>query len=480
MNFIPGLGMFPRLPSPPNNTAYPHSGECTQELGPSMLGGVTMNYTWNCCGRTHHGSNHEATECLLYNVECDGRLGMVIRGNQVVEVHTNSRAEESGVTIGDIFVSIEYEGTTYNISRIVEVLTRCRERGQNCTLKFISSNPNKLTRTRLRQAEARDRAIAARAAEDRAIAARAAEDRAIAARAAEQRAIAARAAEDRAIAARAAEDRAIAARAAEDRAIAARAAEDRSIAARVDELKKTFDEDTNRISSLYFRNDPPCQVAYSSLVKWTNNFQAESNSEETPFGKLGEGAYGVVFKGLVIDESKKGFRVAVKHLVVDFTSSAGSIDDMERSFQREVHVLSQFKHPNIVKLVAYCPPDTERKLTGCLVYELLALGGLNTHLTDDSKAQSLSWPVRVNILFEIASAINYLHCSTPGNPAYHRDIKASNIALTSSYSAKLIDCGLSKYTSDDNIFGRSIRTATGKLAGTIGNFTITVITTTID
>ncbi len=41
--------------------------------------------------------------------------------------------------------------------------------------------------------------------------------------------------------------------------------------------------------------------------------------------------------------------------------------------------------------------------------------------------------------------LNYLHCHDPGHPAYHRDVKSANIALTGNYLAKLIDCGLAKY-----------------------------------
>ncbi|NCY25391.1 MAG: hypothetical protein EBX37_11210 [Alphaproteobacteria bacterium] len=266
--------------------------------------------------------------------------------------------------------------------------------------------------------------------------------------------------------------------------------EDEKLAKEAEELRIKQEQENerrqvifNQISNSYLTNSPPCQVAYSSLVEWTNNFVCDNdtNSIESSFGKLGEGAFGEVFKGLVINSSDSnkasGFRIAVKRLIIDFTilHIANNTDDMIRSFQREVHVLSQFKHPNLVKLVAYCPPDIESKMTGCLVYELLAQGGLNTHLTDDAKAQSLLWSTRVNILLEVASAINYLHSSTPGSPAYHRDIKASNVALTSSYSAKLIDCGLSKYTSDDNVFGKSIKSATGFRAGTIGIYYILLL-----
>ena len=38
---------------------------------------------------------------------------------------------------------------------------------------------------------------------------------------------------------------------------------------------------------------------------------------------------------------------------------------------------------------------------------------------------------------------------SPGSAAYHRDVKSTNIVLTESLDAKLIDCGLAKYIPDD-------------------------------
>jgi interleukin-1 receptor-associated kinase 4 len=76
-----------------------------------------------------------------------------------------------------------------------------------------------------------------------------------------------------------------------------------------------------------------------------------------------------------------------------------------------------------------------------LVYELLALGSLSNQLRDDGQAALLPWQTRVDILLQISTAINYLHCHNPGYSAYHRDIKADNIALSADYTAKLIDCG---------------------------------------
>ena len=122
-------------------------------------------------------------------------------------------------------------------------------------------------------------------------------------------------------------------------------------------------------------------------------------------------------------------------------SGSGSADSFLASFRREIHVLSRFRHPNIVRLIGFSEPCLERREPPCLVYELLALGSLSSQLRDAGRAALLPWQTRLDILLQISTAINYLHCHNPGYPAYHRDIKADNIALSADYTAKLIDCG---------------------------------------
>ena len=228
----------------------------------------------------------------------------------------------------------------------------------------------------------------------------------------------------------------------------------------------------------------PCSMLYSDLIKWTKNFSATN--------VLGEGAYGVVYRGLAKSpDGRRGVRVAVKRIRVDLAAASdrralaagagagaggggdgdgdGGGDQAMSSFLREINVLSRFRHPNIVKLVGYSEPSTDRNESPCLVYELLPLGGLNKILLDDEKAHLLPWVQRLEILFQISTAVNYLHRHNPGHPAYHRDLKAANVALTAGYTAKLIDCGMSKYVDDDDpAAGVSIHTATGFRFGTVG------------
>eukprot|EP01036_Dinobryon_divergens_P031429 gene31429-40823_t len=164
---------------------------------------------------------------------------------------------------------------------------------------------------------------------------------------------------------------------------------------------------------------------------------------DKPHGMIGKGAFGEVFK------------------------EGGSPEAFIASFRREINVLSRFRHPNIVRLIGFSEPCPERREPPCLVYELLALGSLSSQLRDDGQAALFPWQTRLDILLQISTAINYLHCHNPGYPAYHRDIKADNIALSADYTAKLIDCGLSKYIAEDGQ-GMSIVSATRGRFGTPG------------
>ena len=195
----------------------------------------------------------------------------------------------------------------------------------------------------------------------------------------------------------------------------------------------------------------PGALPYASLREWTGDFLA-APAGDGPHGKLGKGAFGEVFKGLAVPPEGMGdaanaVRLAVKRMDIrklqlqDETTEGDAPNDFIRSFRREINVLSCFRHPNIVRLIGFSEPCPERREPPCLVYELLALGSLANQLKDDAQATLFPWQTRIDILLQISTAINYLHCHKPAYPAYHRDIKADNIALSADYTAKLIDCG---------------------------------------
>ncbi|CAM6054417.1 unnamed protein product, partial [Sphagnum tenellum] len=150
----------------------------------------------------------------------------------------------------------------------------------------------------------------------------------------------------------------------------------------------------------------------------------------TNFGKkLGVGGFGEVFYGRLPD----GQEVAVK------TSSASSHQSSQEFFN-EIELLSMVHHKYLVSLIGYCLAPNNYML----VYEYMSGGDLRNRLHGESTMEKpLTWRQRTTIILQVAEGIEYLHdkCS----PAIiHRDIKPTNILLTSNMVAKVADFGISK------------------------------------
>ena len=207
---------------------------------------------------------------------------------------------------------------------------------------------------------------------------------------------------------------------------------------------------------------PPCEVSADLALKWTNSFSVDR--------KIGEGAFGDVFEGQLrggIDQRQ--VKVAVKRLKPTIRLQGNETEHRAAlsSIRREIHVLSTFFHPNIIRLLGYTSTSSGMTQEMCLIYELAQCGSLDKMLTDDAKAQDLSWRSRVRITGGIARALNYLHCHDTRAPAYHRDVKSANIVLDQWLNPKLIDCGLSKFIPNEQRHGTIISTR-GAALGTPG------------
>ncbi|KAH8938145.1 hypothetical protein BDL97_16G067100 [Sphagnum fallax] len=168
----------------------------------------------------------------------------------------------------------------------------------------------------------------------------------------------------------------------------------------------------------------PTIFAYNELKAATRDFHPET--------KLGEGAYGVVYKGTF-----RGNQVAVKQL---FKKSQHNIDE----FINEVITISGVKHPNLVKLKGCCITASSKRL---LVYEYVENNDLAETLFEHKGNHILTWPMRFNIILGVACGLRYLHENQPR--IIHRDIKASNILLDNKFCAKIADFGLAFLFPDD-------------------------------
>ena len=267
-----------------------------------------------------------------------------------------------------------------------------------------------------------------------------------------------------------------------------------------------------------FANGAPVAVPSDMVHSWTQGFSQE----------LDRGAFGIVYKGVICyrqsntknenslllpleqqppqqqqQQPDKALYVAVKNInteavVVSLAAEDADSVDLKRrntkslmqAVAREINILSSFRHPNIIRLIGYClPSEQERNISAragtgtgsgdgglsktSLVYEYACRGGLHKVLAEESSAAELTWHYRVRVALGVAKGLSYMHYRDAGRPAYHRDIKAANIALTQSFVPKIIDCGLAKYIPEQGAVAAagalmSINTATGARFGTVG------------
>uniref|UniRef100_A0A0E0ET33 Protein kinase domain-containing protein n=1 Tax=Oryza meridionalis TaxID=40149 RepID=A0A0E0ET33_9ORYZ len=141
---------------------------------------------------------------------------------------------------------------------------------------------------------------------------------------------------------------------------------------------------------------------------------------------LGQGGNATVYKGLL----KGNMEIAVKRCI--------TIDmKQKKEFGKEMLILSQINHRNVVKLLGCCL-EVEVPM---LVYEFIPNGTLFS-LIHGNHNQHISLDTRLRIAHESAEALAYLH-SWASPPILHGDVKSSNILLDKDYVAKVSDFGAS-------------------------------------
>ncbi|WCJ42929.1 calmodulin-binding receptor-like cytoplasmic kinase 1 [Euphorbia peplus] len=181
-------------------------------------------------------------------------------------------------------------------------------------------------------------------------------------------------------------------------------------------------------SSSSYRSGPIGTLAFSieEIFKATANFSSAN--------KIGEGGFGIVYKGKLMD----GSLVAVKR------AKKNNYDKhVAMEFKNEILTLSKIEHLNLVKLHGYVEHGDER----LIVVEYVGNGTLREHL-DGVQGIGLEVAQRLDIAIDVAHAITYLHMySDP--PIIHRDIKSSNILITEKLRAKVADFGFARLTTED-------------------------------
>uniref|UniRef100_A0A0E0QDT7 non-specific serine/threonine protein kinase n=1 Tax=Oryza rufipogon TaxID=4529 RepID=A0A0E0QDT7_ORYRU len=152
----------------------------------------------------------------------------------------------------------------------------------------------------------------------------------------------------------------------------------------------------------------PRRFPYHKLVDATKSFAPEE--------KLGQGGFGAVYRGYL---RELGLAVAIKR------------------FAKNSSKQGRKEYKSEIKLIGWCHGRTEL----LLVYELFPNRSLDVHL--HGNGTFLTWPMRINIVHGLGSALLYLH-EEWDQCVVHRDIKPSNVMLDESFNAKLGDFGLAR------------------------------------
>ncbi len=161
---------------------------------------------------------------------------------------------------------------------------------------------------------------------------------------------------------------------------------------------------------------------------WFKNISIDmATSEYVPVEPVGQGAYGIVFSALKIDEVSGESVVAIKKL----SGILDSHTSISRLF-REVACMREMKHPNILKL-------TDILLKNQDVYIVSEL--METDLGSVLKSkQHLSIEQMLVLFYQLVDGVGYMHeCGI-----IHRDLKPRNILLSSCCDVKICDFGLAR------------------------------------
>ncbi|XP_024036865.1 putative receptor-like protein kinase At3g47110 [Citrus clementina] len=158
--------------------------------------------------------------------------------------------------------------------------------------------------------------------------------------------------------------------------------------------------------------------SYLELFRATDEF-SENNL-------IGKGGFGSVYKARLGDRME----VAVKV----FNLQCGRAFE---SFDVECEMMKNIRHRNLIKVISSCSNEEFK----ALVLEYMPHGSLEKYLYSSNCILDIFQ--RLNIMIDVASALEYLHFGYSA-PIIHCDLKPSNVLLDNNMVAHLSDFGIAK------------------------------------
>ena len=172
---------------------------------------------------------------------------------------------------------------------------------------------------------------------------------------------------------------------------------------------------------------------------------------------LNSGAFGTVYE-IETDENMRYALKEVKNL---------NITNKQR-FEREIKILSQLNHPNVVKILQWNIGGEAPNFTPYYIMEYLGGGSLRQHMdekfsSDERYVFERKWTIN-RIILPTCNALAQAHSSN----IFHRDLKPDNIMYTDPNKAeiKITDWGLGKDINRESL--ALTAAAGGEIGGTPG------------
>ncbi|EPQ30374.1 uncharacterized protein PFL1_06944 [Pseudozyma flocculosa PF-1] len=158
--------------------------------------------------------------------------------------------------------------------------------------------------------------------------------------------------------------------------------------------------------------------------------------------KIGSGGFKDVYVGRYRISKTRVNRVAI----------ADIRDQLTEMDIKELSLLRDLRHENIVRFIGVSIPDDPRTSVPCMIVSELCVNGdlfdyiRNTAPPSDDEV--------FRILLETARGLEYLHTRTPA--IIHRDCKSTNVLITRNRTAKINDFGLAKVKNTQRSMMRSL------------------------
>jgi len=143
--------------------------------------------------------------------------------------------------------------------------------------------------------------------------------------------------------------------------------------------------------------------------------------------KIGEGTYGVVYKGR---HKATGQVVAMKKIRLESED-----EGVPSTAVREVALLQELKHPNVVRLLDVLMQESRLYL----IFEFLSMD-LKKYLDSIPSGQYVDNMLVKSYLYQILDGIYFCHCRR----VLHRDLKPQNLLIDNKGVIKLADFGLAR------------------------------------